>query len=72
MTVPGFGSSDVGQRYGHVVAAEESQRYLQQTLTSPVSTPLLCPLYPRIGPSDPFLFPVFPPRADQRAPGEHE
>lgn len=64
MTAPGFGSSEVGQRYGHVVAAEESQ---QQTLTSSVSTPLLCPLYPGIGLSDPVLFPVFPPRADLRA-----
>lgn len=61
MTVPGFGSSDVGQRCGHVVAAEESQRYLQQTLTSSVSAPLLPPLYPGIGLSDPVLFPVSPP-----------
>lgn len=68
MTVPGFGSSDVGQRYGHVVAAEESQRYSRQTLAPPVRTPLPRPLYP----SDPFLFPVFPPRADLRAPSGYE
>lgn len=67
MTVPGFGSSDVGQSYGHVVAAEEAQQCSQQTLTSSVSTPLPCPLYPGIGLSDPFLFPVCPPRVRRAA-----
>lgn len=33
MTVPGFGSSDVGQRCGHVVAAEESDFFCKHTFT---------------------------------------